>query len=124
MLQENLQDDLVEMNMSVEVVDMQVTQTPQLSMDSQNLNQNAAEPLDPIWLFFVIGGSVIACALCLCGCLAMACLKRATPSLDQKRDRSSLPTIHGHLNSQGLQKCASNVTMASGKSGPCVVSRL
>ena len=108
-----LQENLPEMNISIEVLEVQVLQT---SLD----NDERTVPGDWTWLGILIGGIFGAC---LCGSVAFACLKLKKSSNSNMLPKN-LPTIHGQKNVQGLQKSASNVTMASQKSGPYVVSRL
>lgn len=115
-LQETLQQDLAQMNITVEVVDVQVTQTSLEKIDQTDKDAMASALLPAL-----VGGVVgTICVLCLCGCVAMACWTRwrKKPSLP-----SNLPTIHGHLDA-GVQKARTNATVASAESGPYVVSRL
>ena len=115
-LQETLQQDLAQMNITVEVVDVQVTQTSLEKIDQTDKDAMASALLPAL-----VGGVVgTICVLCLCGCVAMACWTRwrKKPSLP-----SNLPTIHGHLDA-GVQKARTNSTVASAESGPYVVSRL
>lgn len=114
-LQETLQEDLAQMNITVEVVDVQVTQTSLDTID-QNDKDAMASALFPALVVSGVVGTI--CVLGLCGCVAMARWTRR-----KKPMPSNLPTIHGHLDAN-VQKARTNATVASAESGPYVVSRL
>lgn len=116
-LQETLQEDLAQMNITVEVVDVQVTQTS-LEIDQSDKDTMASASLPAVVVGAVMG---TICILCLCGCVVMACWTRWRKKPSSLP--SNLPTIHGHLDG-GVQKARTNATVASAESGPYVVSRL
>ena len=74
-LQETLQQDLAQMNITVEVVDVQVTQTSLEKIDQTDKDAMAstASTLFPA-LMMGVGAGVI-CGVCLCGCVAILALR-------------------------------------------------
>ena len=89
------------MNITVAVVDVQVTSFEKID---QSVRVTMAAILPAFFISLAVG---MICAVCLCGCAAIAC-KRKKPKLP-----SDLPTIHGHLHVG--HKNRSNGTMASAK---------
>ena len=103
-LQETLQQDLAQMNITVEVVDVQVTQTSLEKIDQTDKDAMAstASTLFPA-LMMGVGAGVI-CGVCLCGCVAIVRWKKKRSSRNSRPFMpSSLPTIHGHLDA-GVKK--------------------
>lgn len=114
-LEESLQEDLAEMNLTVEVVGVQVIGT--------SLDTNADQPGEdgiPTWLVVLLVIVALLGAVGLCAIVVLACLKKKKP----QNLPTDLPTIHRHLEAPNVSKAKSNATMASTESGPYVVSSL
>ena len=118
-LQETLQQDLAQMNITVEVVDVQVTQTSLEKIDQTDKDAMAstASTLFPA-LMMCVGAGVI-CGVCLCGCVAIVRWRKKRSSRNSRPFMpSSLPTIHGHLDA-GVKKNHRKATAsASEEIGP------
>lgn len=118
-LQETLQQDLAQMNITVEVVDVQVTQTSLEKIDQTDKDAMAstASTLFPA-LMMGVGAGVI-CGVCLCGCVAIVRWKKKRSSRNSRPFMpSSLPTIHGHLDAGVKKKHRKATASASEEIGP------
>eukprot|EP00438_Fugacium_kawagutii_P005095 Skav221525 [mRNA] locus=scaffold1248:225703:227797:- [translate_table: standard] len=112
-LQESLQEDLAEMNLTVEVLGVQVIGT--------SLDTKADQPGEdgiPTWLVVLLVIVALLGACGLCAIVVLACRKKKKP----QNLPTDLPTIH--RNTPNVSKAKSNATMASTESGPYVVSSL
>ena len=114
-LQETLQQDLAQMNITVEVVDVQVTQTSLEKIDQTDKDAMASALLPAL-----VGGVVgTICVLCLCGCVAIVRWKKKRSSRNSRPFMpSSLPTIHGHLDAGVKKKHRKATASASEEIGP------
>ena len=117
-LQETLQEDLAQMNITVEVVDVQVTQTSlEIDQSDKDAMVSTASTLFPA-LMMGVGAGVI-CGVCICGYVAVVRWRKKRSSRNsQPFMASSLPTIHGHLDA-GVKRTRRKATAsASEEIGP------
>ena len=120
-LQETLQEDLAQMNITVEVVDVQVTQTSLDTIDQNDKDAMASTATLFPALVMGIGAGVI-CGVFLCGGVAIVRWRKKRSRNSQLFMPSNLPTIHGHLDAGGKKERRKATASASEEIGPLASS--
>lgn len=120
-LQETLQEDLAQMNITVEVVDVQVTQTSLDTIDQNDKDAMASTATLFPALVMGIGAGVI-CGVFLCGGVAIVRWRKKRSRNSQLFMPSNLPTIHGHLDAGGKKERKKATASASEEIGPLASS--